>query len=90
MLFEWDEGKNQRNIGKHGVSFADAAAIFEQPTLTYFDPNSSQDEDRFIAIGFSGVRLLAVVFTERSGDKVRIISARRASPSEEKRYERGY
>ncbi|GJI95154.1 hypothetical protein RugamoR57_18720 [Duganella caerulea] len=90
MLYEWDEGKNQRNIKKHGVSFEDASAIFEHTTLTYFDPNAGHDEDRYIAIGLSGVRMLTVVFTERGDDTVRIISARRSSPSEEKRYERGY
>lgn len=50
MLYEWDEGKNQRNIKKHGVSFEDASAIFEHPTLTYFDPNAGLVEDRYVAI----------------------------------------
>jgi uncharacterized DUF497 family protein len=90
MLYEWHEAKNQQNIRKHGVSFEDATTVFEMPTLTYYDPHSVLGEDRHIAIGFGAKCLLAVVFTDRGGEVVRIISARKASKSEEKRYERGY
>jgi uncharacterized DUF497 family protein len=90
MSFEWDERKNQSNIKKHGVSFELAATIFEGPALIYFDADSSLHEDRYIAIGFSGVQMLAVVFVYRRDDTIRIISARKASLAEGKRYERGY
>jgi uncharacterized DUF497 family protein len=90
MIFEWDEHKNQSNIRKHGVSFEEAKKIFDLPALNYFDANNSLYEDRYVEIGFCGGRLLSVVFVELGGDRVRIISARAASLSEEKRYERGY
>ena len=90
MNFEWDEDKNQSNIMKHGVSFEEAKAIFKLPTVSYFDVDNSLVEDRYIEIGFAGGRLLTVVFVQLSDDVVRIISARKASLSEEKRYERGY
>lgn len=90
MPFEWDERKNQSNIKKHGVSFEDAAKVIGQSTLSYFDADNSLYEDRYVEIGFSGGRLLAVVFVELGDDMIRIISARPASLSEEKRYERGY
>jgi uncharacterized DUF497 family protein len=90
MPFEWDERKNQSNIKKHGVSFEQAAVVFESSAQIYFDAESSLDEDRYVAIGFSGVRMLTVVFVYRHDDMIRIISARKASSPEEKRYERGY
>ncbi|WP_154356711.1 BrnT family toxin [Duganella aquatilis] len=59
-------------------------------TICHFDADSPLDEDRYVAIGFSAARLLAVVFVNRDADTTRIISARKALRSEEKRYERGY
>jgi uncharacterized DUF497 family protein len=90
MKFTWDERKNQSNIKKHGVSFEDAKYVFDGHPVVYFDVNSPLDEDRYVAIGFSGTRLLAVVFVTRDVDTTRIISARKALKSEEKRYGRGY
>jgi len=90
MKFTWDEHKNQSNIRKHGVSFEEAKHVFNGLPLVYFDVDSSLDEDRYIAIGFSRTRLLAVVFVNRDADMTRIISARKASKFEEMRYGRGY
>jgi len=90
MDFEWDERKNQNNITKHGVSFDDAREVFNGSPIVYFDVDGSVEEDRYIAIGFSGARLLAVVFVNRGADTTRIVSARKASTFEEKRYGRGY
>lgn len=90
MKFVWDERKNQINIKKHGVSFDEAKEVFDGSPVVYFDVDSSFNEDRYVAIGFSGVRLLAVVFVNRDADTARIISARKALKSEEKRYGRGY
>jgi uncharacterized DUF497 family protein len=88
--FEWDEKKAKKNLKKHHVSFDEAATIFADPlSVTIDDPQHSQDEDRFITLGESHRRrLLVVVFTER-GDRIRIISARVASPGERKDYEEG-
>lgn len=90
MDFEWDELKNRSNQRKHGVSFEDARNVFDDYPVIYFDVDSSMDEDRYVAIGFSAARLLAVIFVNRDADTTRIISARKASKFEEKRYERGY
>lgn len=85
-----DEKKDEANIRKHGVGFADATRIFSQPTLTYFDASDEKGEDRYIAVGWLEQRLLTVVFVERGEDVVRIISARKATRSEARFYERGY
>lgn len=73
---------------KHGVSFEKAATVFDDPlSLTIPDPLHSDDENRFIIVGFSGEqKLLIVVHTDR-GDKIRIISARLATPNERRKYE---
>lgn len=73
---------------KHGVSFEKAATVFDDSlSLTIPDPLHSDDENRFIIVGFSGEqKLLIVVHTDR-GDKIRIISARLATPNERRKYE---
>ncbi len=87
--FEWDEDKAQTNIAKHGVAFDEAATIFDDFGLrTEDDGVHSDDEDRLRALGMSSAnRLLVVIYTERVR-QIRIISARRAEPSEKRDYER--
>lgn len=87
MRFEWDPRKAELNRRKHGVSFEEAATAFSDPrSLTTFDPDHSEDEDRFILLGFSFAgRLLVVVHTDRES-AVRIISARVASTQERGTY----
>ncbi len=87
LLFEWDPKKARKNIEIHGVSFDEASTAFKDTlSLTIHDPLHSDDEDRFILIGDSYKnRLLVIVHTER-GDKIRIISARKASKKERKQY----
>ncbi len=88
MEFEWDPDKAARNLTKHGVSFRDAATVFGDPlAITYFDPDHSEDEDRFLTFGHSSAgRLLVVSHTDRE-DRTRIISARRVTGKERKSYE---
>jgi uncharacterized protein len=88
MNFEWDDEKAKRNLAKHGVSFQEAATVFGDPlAMTYFDPDHSDDEDRYLTFGTSiRGRLLIVSHTDR-GDNTRIISARAASAKERKAYE---
>jgi len=84
--FVWDSDKAERNLAKHGVSFEEAATVFSDPLFTLVD-SSRNDEARQAAIGFdSSGRLLYVVHIEFEGTHIRIISARRAGPEEEKRY----
>ncbi|HEY3320971.1 MAG TPA: BrnT family toxin [Planctomycetota bacterium] len=88
--FEWNDAKSTRNQEKHGVSFEEAATVFDDPNaLESFDAaHSLPDEDRFRLIGVSSVpRLLLVVYCEREEDTVRIISARKATSSERQAYE---
>jgi uncharacterized protein len=86
--FEWDDGKAQSNLQKHGVSFSEAATVFADPLAAIFeDPDHSADEIREIIVGQSErQRLLVVSFTER-GENIRIISTRLATPSERKNHE---
>ena len=88
MNFEWDRSKSAADLEKHGVSFEEAATAFGDPlSITILDPDSSDDEDRFILIGqaFSG-RLLVVVHTDRD-ESTRLISARPATRRERTTYE---
>ena len=89
MRFEWDATKATANQRKHGVSFDEAAEVFYDPNaLQDYDPAHSEAEARFFIIGLPSRRLLYVVYAERAGDVVRIISARRADASQRKFYER--
>jgi uncharacterized DUF497 family protein len=83
--YEWDEQKAASNLVKHGVDFADAAvAVEDTGVLTVEDEGSK--EERFVSFGLDGQgRLLAVVYSWR-GDAIRIISARKATPTEARFY----
>ncbi|WP_446008308.1 BrnT family toxin [Candidatus Electrothrix sp.] len=88
MEFEWDPHKAETNVRKHQVSFPEAATVFRDSLgITVYDPDHSDQEDRFISIGMSkSGRLLMVAHTDR-GSRVRIISARELNRSERKAYE---
>ena len=90
MEFEWDEAKATANEQKHGVDFTEAMTVFADPlSLTGYDPDHSEEEDRYLTMGLSAEgRLLIVSHTDR-GDIVRIISAREADRRERKDYEDG-
>lgn len=85
--FEWDEAKAESNVGKHGVSFPEAATVFADPWAVFLDDGSNSD--RIVVIGTSiRDRVLYVVHVER-GDRDRIISARHATRPERDVYESG-
>ncbi|MEP6742020.1 MAG: BrnT family toxin [bacterium] len=88
--FEWDSDKAEKNLLKHGVSFAEAATVFFDPlSITVPDPLHSQDENRLVITGVSyQQRHLVVVHSDR-GDRIRLINARLATPRERKNYESG-
>jgi uncharacterized protein len=88
LLFEWDTDKARKNIKIHGISFDEASTAFKDTlSLTIYDSLHSDEEERFILIGNSCKnRFLIVIHTER-GDKIRIISARKATKKESKQYE---
>ncbi len=90
MKFEWDPQKAESNLKKHGVSFQEAASVFgDALSSTYYDPDHSIKEHRFITVGTSRTgRFLMVAHTDR-GDNVRIISARKMTHQERRYYEEG-
>jgi len=89
VAYEWDPAKARQNLRKHGVDFADAVTVLEdEAALTIRDPFSEQ-EQRWITLGMDALgRLLVVVYTWR-GDRIRLISARLATPRERRQYEEG-
>ncbi|MFH1312011.1 MAG: BrnT family toxin [Candidatus Eisenbacteria bacterium] len=89
IRFEWDERKNRENRRKHGISFEEAQTVFvDENAIRYFDPDHSEDEDRFLILGMSfTLRVLVVCHCYRADDLViRIISARKADKREQSAY----
>lgn len=93
MIFEWDENKALANIKKHGVSFEEARAVFYDDYAVLFDdPDHSEAEDRFLIIGMSSEKGVCIVsHCYRSEDeRIRIISARKATRTERSIYEKRF
>lgn len=89
VIYEWDENKNQANIKKHGVSFEEPKTVFEdKESILFNDESHSDDEERFLLIGFSfKLKLLFVCHCYRENETViRIISARKVTKLEAKEY----
>jgi uncharacterized DUF497 family protein len=89
IQFEWDDRKSRENKRKHKVSFEEAQTVFlDENAIRFFDPDHSQDEDRFIMLGMSfTLRVLVVCHCYREDDSViRIISARKADKREQSDY----
>ncbi|MBL1432746.1 MAG: BrnT family toxin [Gammaproteobacteria bacterium] len=87
MKFEWDEAKNVANLQKHGIDFADVVEIFDGVMLVQRDERDDYGEERWVGIGTVQSSLLVVIYTERHGDTLRLISARKATKYEVRRYE---
>ena len=89
LKFEWDENKNSSNINKHGVTFEEAISVFfDENALLIYDPDHSNQEDRFIILGYSArANLLVVCHCYRQNEEIiRIISARKATKNEQMTY----
>ena len=89
LHFEWDEQKAKANIKKHGISFDEAKTVFsDEHARLISDPDHSDDEERFVLLGYcSGLKLLVVCHCYRVDDSViRIISARKATRHESEIY----
>ena len=89
IRFAWDGPKSRANKRKHGVSFEEAQTVFlDENAIRFFDPDHSEDEDRFLMLGISfQLRTLVVCHCYREDDAViRIISARKANRAEEAEY----
>ena len=92
IRFEWDEAKNREGKCKHAVSFEEAQTVFlDENALRFYDPDHSEDEDRFLILGISfRLRVLIVCHCYRASDTIiRIISARKADKREEADYWNG-
>ena len=87
LQFEWDEEKNKTNISKHGLDFADAWEIFLGPVLVGLDEREDYGEDRWIGIGMLKTRAVVVLYTKRDENVIRVISLRKATTDEQKRFE---
>ena len=89
LRFEWDAKKNRANSKKHGVTFEEARTAFhDENAVQFFDPDHTQDEDRFLLLGMSfKLRVLVVCHCFRKNETlIRIISARKADKAEEQEY----
>jgi uncharacterized DUF497 family protein len=93
VFFDWDSNKNLTNSEKHGISFEQAQEIFLDPLhLSILDERFSDFEERWITIGATESAEVIVVahlyFVEEPEERIRIISARRATPRERRQYEK--
>jgi len=89
VRYLWDPEKAKANARKHGVEFADAVGVLEDPwAITAEDPDA-EGEPRFLALGMDVLgRVLVVIYAFR-GDEIRIISARKATRKEREEYAKG-
>jgi uncharacterized DUF497 family protein len=88
LEFEWDEVKARTNLEKHGVSFFTAVATFRNERLEAIDDREDYGEVRWIALGRAGTEVYRVIYTWRSENQIRIISAQRANQDERETYYR--
>jgi len=89
IAFEWDQRKDSANRRKHGVGFAEATVVFDDPlSITISDPDHSGDEERYVIIGMSSEQTLLVVVHTIRGERIRLISARTATAHERHKYEK--
>lgn len=89
MKITWDPQKAKTNLKKHKVRFSDAETVLFDPMALTIEDQDVEGERRFVSVGSDAFgRVLVVVYTYRE-DAIRLISARRATPTERKYYEEG-
>jgi uncharacterized protein len=88
MQFAWDRRKADLNARKHGVTFEEAATVFSDPLALIIEDEDHPDNARIIGESAAS-RVLFVVFVERDRNVLRVVSARRATRHERRRYEEG-
>lgn len=89
IQFNWDKNKAKINLAKHKISFEEAQSVFDDDNARLiFDPDHSESEDRFILLGLScSLKVLVVVHCYKDKENIiRLISARKATKSEEENY----
>jgi uncharacterized DUF497 family protein len=90
MLFEWDEVKNRRNLGKHKISFETARLVFDDPFALNLRDRVVDGEERWQILGMIRGVVVVVAYTYREEGEdwiTRIISARKATSAERRAYE---
>ncbi len=87
MRFSWDPSKNARNIRERGLSFAEAALMWEGPMLVWIDDRRDYGEVREIGLGTVGQRVMVIGWVRRGDDDIHIFSFRKANARETKRYQ---
>jgi len=85
MEFDWDESKRKANLQKHGIDFVGIDRLFDDETLTVLDDRFDYGEQRYVTFGMLEGRVIAVAHTENE-ERIRIISARKATRNEEESY----
>jgi uncharacterized protein len=89
----WDERKNRANVAKHGVGFEVAKRVFDDPLHVSSPDRHEHGEERWRTVGLVRSTLLLLVvnaYVEQNGEEcIRLISARKATPTERRRYEEG-
>jgi uncharacterized DUF497 family protein len=91
LKFEWHSQKARENSRKHKVTFEEASTVFADPlSATVPDPDHSDEEDRYIIVGFSDQRRLLMVSHSERGDVIRIINARELTSLERQNYEEDF
>jgi uncharacterized DUF497 family protein len=89
MQIEWDSDKAESNFAKHGISFEEATASLLDPMALAREDEDAQGEPRWVLLGMSTrERLLTLVYTLRDEERIRLISARKATREEGKSYAR--
>ena len=86
MRYEWDEAKRRINLQQHGIDFTDIPNLFTGEIVVLEDDRYDYGEIRFLAFGLLAGRLIAVAYTERGEDIIRLISARKANKHETNHY----
>lgn len=89
MKFEWDESKQESNLRKHQLDFADAEMVFAGATFTFEDDRFEYNEDRYITLGLLRGIVVVLAHTERAG-VIRVISMRKATKNEQRVYFEGF
>ncbi|MGH2445507.1 MAG: BrnT family toxin [Candidatus Limnocylindria bacterium] len=90
LEFEWDSDKADEVERKHGITFVEALTVFFDPLAAEtYDEEHSTDEDRYVTIGRTASEKVVVVVNTYRGSRIRLISARRPTPSEREAYEQG-
>ncbi len=89
MKFEWDEAKQQSNLRKHRLDFADAETVFAGATFTFEDDRFEYSEDRYITLGLLRGAVGVIAPTERE-DVIRVISRRKATKNEQRVHFEGF